>query len=180
MKKLIFGLLAFPFLFTACNDDEAVPTPTTTGEITLNLSSLDDLGDNYVYEGWIIVDGSPVTTGTFTVDADHNLSETTFTVDATQLEAATKFVLSIEPTNDTDPAPSDVKYLAGDFAGNDAPVNTGIVGDFSAAAGKFILTTPTTTTSDDNLSGVWFLDNSSGSPVASLVLPTLDLSLIHI
>jgi hypothetical protein len=132
-----------------------------------------------VYEGWVIVDGSPVTTGTFTVDADHNLSKTTFSVDATQLETATKFVLSIEPTEDTDPAPSAVKYLAGDFLGDDAAVNTGIVGDFSAASGKFIVAAPTTTSMDDDLSGVWFLDNSSGSPMASLVLPTLDASWVY-
>ena len=174
MKKSILGLLALPLFFASCGDEEVIPTPATTGEITLNLTSLDDLGDDYVYEGWIIVDGNPVTTGTFTVDADRNLSQTTFTVDATQLEAATKFVLSIEPTVDTDPAPSAVKYLAGDFSGDDATVNTGIVGDFSAAAGKFIVAAPTTASMDDDLSGVWFLDNSSGSPVASLELPTLD------
>jgi len=179
MKKLVFGLLALPLFFTACNEDEVVPTPTTTGEITLNLSTLDNLGDDYVYEGWIIVDGNPVTTGTFTVDADRNLSQSTFTVDATQLEAATKFVLSIEPTNDPDPAPSAVKYLAGDFAGDEAAVNTGIVGDFSAAAGKFIVAAPTTASMDDDLSGVWFLDNSSGSPASSLVLPTLDAGWVY-
>ena len=174
MKKSILGLLALPLFLASCGDEEVVSTPTTTGEITLNLTSLEDLGDDYVYEGWVIVDGNPVTTGTFTVDADRNLSQTTFTVDAAQLEAATTFVLSIEPTVDTDPAPSAVKYLAGDFAGDDAAVNTGIVGDFSAAAGKFIVAAPTTASTDDDLSGVWFLDNSSGSPVASLELPTLD------
>jgi len=179
MKKLVFGLLTLPLFFTACTDDEVVPTPTTTGEITLNLTSLDDLGADYVYEGWIIVDGNPVTTGTFTVDADRNLSQTTFTVDATQLESATTFVLSIEPTNDSDPAPSAVKYLAGDFAGDNATVNTGIVGDFSAAAGKFIVAAPTTASMDDDLSGVWFLDNSSGSPVASLELPILEAGWVY-
>ncbi len=173
MKKSILGLLALPLFLASCNDDEATPNPTPTGEITLNLTNIDDLGDDYVYEGWIIVDGNPVTTGTFTADADQNLSETTFSVDATQLEAATAFVLSIEPTVDTDPAPSDVKYLVGDFSGDEAAVNTSIVGDFSAAAGKFIIAAPTTASMDDDLSGVWFLDNSSGSPVASLVLPTL-------
>ncbi|MEM7037645.1 MAG: anti-sigma factor, partial [Bacteroidota bacterium] len=137
--------------------------------LTLNLSGLEDLGSDYAYEGWLIVDGNPVSTGTFTVDGDGHLSQTQFDVTKANLEDATSFVLSIEPVPDSDPAPAATKILSGDFSGSSASVNTGLVADFSGAAGRFILATPTTTATNDDLSGVWFIDNGA----AGLTLPTL-------
>ena len=163
MKKLFVIALMLTTIFSACNMEEM------DNHLELALSGLEDLGADYVYEGWIIVDGAPVSTGTFTVDADGAMSKTTFEVDATQIDAATAFVLSIEPTVDPDPAPSDVKILSGDFSGSTATVNTGIVGDFATSTGKFILATPTTTATTDELSGVWFLDAGT----AGLDLPEL-------
>lgn len=160
----LIGLIA-----TSCSSDDDNNTPATAN-LTLNLDGLEELGSDFAYEGWIIVDGSPVSTGVFTsVDFPQS-----FTVDAAQLEAATTFVLSIEPAVDTDPAPAATKILAGDFSGNSASVNSnGLVGDFSASTGKYILATPTDTDDSNEASGVWFLDNSSGSPMVGLDLPTL-------
>ena len=142
--------------------------------LTLNLTGLENLGDDYVYEGWIIVDGAPVTTGVFTVDDEGNLSATEFAVNAGDLIAATNFVLSIEPTVDPDPAPAATKLLIGEFADDTATVSsTGLVGDFSTSTGSYILATPTDMDDTNELSGIWFLDNSSGSAVAGLDLPTL-------
>lgn len=143
-------------------------TPTTRN-LTLNLSGLDALGADFVYEGWIIVNGTPVSTGTFTSVSFPQ----TFTVNYNQLSNAAKFVLSIEPVNDTDPAPSNTKILAGDFSGNSATMGGGTVGDFSNAAGKYILATPTNGAMTNENSGIWFLDPSSGTPMAGLTLPTL-------
>ena len=50
------------------------------------------------------------------------------------------FVLSIEPASDPDPAPSDIKILKGDFAGNSAALDMSIIADFSSIAGRYILT----------------------------------------
>lgn len=118
IKSVFSFLLALALVgLTSCGDDDEIPTPSTTQSITLNISGLEDLGADYVYEGWLIVAGSPVSTGTFTVDGNGALSATDFTVNITDAESATKFVLSIEPTNDPDPAPSAVKILGGDFSG---------------------------------------------------------------
>lgn len=170
MKKVL--KLAYVFLvvisFAACNnnDDDA----PTTGSLTIDLEGLEALGSNFVYEGWLIVNGSPVSTGTFTSVSFPQ----SFTVGITDLNAATKFVLSIEPAVDPDPAPAPTKLLAGDFSGNSASVtSTGIVGDFSSSWGKYILATPTDADDSNEASGVWFLDNSSGSPAVGLGLPTL-------
>ena len=156
------------FVYSCSNhDDDNTPT---TANLTLDLAGLEALGDDYVYEGWIIVDGAPVSTGTFSSVTFPQ----SFTVDAEQLSRATTFVLSIEPAVDPDPAPAATKILAGDFSGSSASVNSiGIVGDFSASSGTYILATPTDTDDTNEESGVWFLDNSSGSAVAGLNLPTL-------
>ena len=171
MKKLILSVFAVSLLMTSCNsDDDSV---SETPQLKLNLTGLENLGANYRYEGWLIVNGNPISTGVFTVNDNGVLSKTSFDVNATTLANATKFVLSIEPTVDPSPAPSDTKYLVGDFSGNTATLSAGIVGDFSTATGKYFLGTPTNGNANPE-SGIWFLDDTSGSAVAGLNLATLD------
>ncbi len=161
MKKVfLMALIAFSFIAVSCDDDDDTPT---TSDLTLNLSGLEALGSDFVYEGWIIVNGAPVSTGTFSSVSFPQ----TFTVDSDDLANATKFVLSIEPSVDPDAGPSATKILAGDFSGNSASVSSSaIVGDFSSSTGTYILATPTDMDAGNEESGVWFLDNSSGSAVA--------------
>ena len=94
-------------------------------DLTLNLTGLEPLGDDFVYEGWIIVDGAPISTGIFSSVSFPQ----TFSVNRNDLNNATAFVLSIEPFVDIlDPAPAATKILAGDFSGSSADVNSeGIV-----------------------------------------------------
>ncbi|MFK2820752.1 anti-sigma factor [Flavobacteriaceae sp. LMIT009] len=169
IRKMFLTVLTLSTFVYSCSNDDDDNTPTTAN-LTLDLAGLEALGDDYVYEGWIIVDGAPVSTGTFSSVTFPQ----SFTVDAEQLSRATTFVLSIEPAVDPDPAPAATKILAGNFSGSSASVNSiGIVGDFSASSGTYILATPTDTDDTNEESGVWFLDNSSGSAVAGLNLPTL-------
>jgi hypothetical protein len=174
IKKMFYSVLAISILATSCSndDDNTITIPSiTTSDLTINLQGLEELGSDYVYEGWIIVDGSPVSTGTFSSVTFPQ----TFTVDATQLASATTFVLSIEPAVDSDPAPAATKILAGDFTGDSANVNSEIVGDFSNAAGAFFLRTPTDETGTNNgndENGVWF-GTPGMPPMANFVLPTL-------
>ncbi len=175
MKRALLSLLAIAMIsFTSCSDDDDTPS---TSNLTLNINGLENLGATEQYEGWIIVNDLPVSTGTFTVDDSGTLSQTSFSLDATQLAAATKFVLSVEPIPDTDAAPSAIKILAGDFSNNSASVDTGIITDFSTIAGKYVLTTPSTTITTDNNKGVWFLDPAAGTP--SLILPTLPAGWVY-
>lgn len=173
MKKIVIALLSIVVTFYSCDDDD-----NETGNLTLDISGLEDLGENFLYEGWVIVDGSPVSTGTFSVDGDGMLSISSFEMDAAMLNAATTFVLTIEPSPDSDPAPSATKILGGDFSGSSAAATimhgAAFGTGFGTVGGGYILATPTTSVDTDEESGVWFLDNSSGSPAVGFTnLPDL-------
>ncbi len=173
--KTTFILLIGCLWLSSCNDDDDNPTQPTKGTLTLSFNGLEALGAGYVYEGWVIVDGSPVSTGTFSVDASGNLSQTEFKVNNSDLNNATMFVLSIEPSPDSDPAPADTKILSGAFSNKSADLNTEIVGDFSSASGDFFLRTPTDETGTNNgndENGVWF-GTPGTPPTPNFTLPTL-------
>lgn len=169
MKKLNLLILASMLMFVmiSCDKDDEMDEKS----VSLNINGLEDLGNDFVYEGWLIVDDAPVSTGTFTVDASGNLSKTSFSLEEDMIDNATKFVLSIEPKVDSDPSPSNTKILAGDFSGSSAGLTIAPIGDFSSSAGKYILATPTNGADTDEKSGIWFLDLSNGAP------PTIGLNL---
>ncbi len=178
IKKTILGLLAIGLFAVSCSSDDDNNAPTNA-DLTINLQGLEALGSDYVYEGWIIVDGQPVSTGTFTSIAFPQ----TFQVNTVQLNTATKFVLSIEPAGETGAAalmPAATKVLAGDFANNSASVwvapVTGNADDFMGSWGRFFLRTPTDETGMNNNNdenGIWFGTPGTMPPAAGLGLPTL-------
>lgn len=171
MKKVLrlAYVCATVLFFASCenNDDD---TPITS-VLTINLEGLEELGDDFVYEGWLIVNGDAVSTGTFS----SVVFPQSYTVNTVDLELASNFVLTIEPAVDSDPAPAATKILSGAFSGNSASVSsTEFVGDFSDSWGKYILATPTDTDDTNEESGIWFLDNSdAAATVAGFGLPTL-------
>lgn len=175
MRKL-FALLIIPAFLVSCGDDDS---PSNTA-LNLTINGLEDLGSTAQYEGWIIVGGAPISTGTFTVDANGTPSATSFSANATDVAAATKFVLTIEPIPDLDPAPADAKLVAGDFNGTSATLSTGVapaLGDFSNAAGTLFLRTPTdemagTANNGNDIYGVWF-GTPGMPPTPNFTLPTL-------
>lgn len=154
---------------SSCKKDE-------NGNFTVNINGLEDLGSDYKYEGWLIVDGSAKSAGIFSVDADGNMSATSFEVDQDYIEGASAYVLTIEPSPDSDPAPSSTHILAGDFSGSSATLSvnhsSALGSDFTSATGTYILATPTDGMMNNENSGLWFLDPAAG-PGAGLDLPTL-------
>ncbi len=142
--------------------------------VELSFEGLEPLAADLVYEGWLIIDGAPESTGTFNIDADGDIVVID-DVDVANADASTAFVLTLEPADDPDPAPSTTHILAGDFEDGVAPLSldhpAALGVDLSEAAGSFIVATPTTAATDDDRSGVWFLDPTGPAP--SLDLPTL-------
>ncbi len=176
---VLFGLLGVTLLATVGKADAAGPRRTT---LTVNLRGLEDLGPGWAYEGWFIIDGQPVSTGTFTIDNAGALSERRFTVDVARNQARS-FVLTIEPSPDPDPAPSDTHVLAGRFRGNRAFLRTwnqaALGTRFTRAGGSFILGVPTDQSGNTPYSnGIWFLDPAAG-PGAGLSLPTLPAGWVY-
>jgi len=173
MKRLILiGAISIIILFGCSEEETPTQNPPATSKLTLNINGLEDLGANAVYEGWIIVPGTaktggtaaetPISTGTFTVDASGNLSQTVFDVNPENLSAATAFVLTIEPNPDPDPNPSEVHILGGDFSTNSASISTdhgaALGVDFASSTGNYILATPTDGPNTNENSGIWFLN----------------------
>lgn len=175
MTKLwkFLALFLISFSVTFCSDDDE----PTTKNLTLNISGLENLGADYEYEGWIIVNGAAITTGKFTVDDNGALSKSTFTLNYEDLSAASTFVLTIEPVVGDVPAPSDVHILAGDFSGNTGELSishgAALGNDFSTSSGKYILATPTNGENNNENSGIWFLEITSSGPGVGLNLPVL-------
>jgi hypothetical protein len=151
--------------------------------LTLELDGLEPLAEGFYYEGWVIVDGEPVSTGRFNVDGTGGLvgpdgaaiENGAFMVDR-DLSGASAVVITIERAGV--PGPSKTKVLAGSLMGDAAALSVShelaLGNDFTDAGGSFILATPTEEPANANpLSGVWFLALTDGGPVASLELPAL-------
>ncbi len=109
LPRLALLTLATSALLAACGGG------SNDAELQLNLRGLENLGANAVYEGWVIVNGSPVTTGRFTVNDAGTLSQTRFPLGGARADAASTFVLTIEPASGDAPGPTDIRLLAGDF-----------------------------------------------------------------
>jgi len=154
----------------------------TAGTVTVNFNGLEDLGPDARYEGWIIVNNAPVSTGIFSVDAGGVPSETSFTVSDADADAAAAFILTIEPFPDADPAPASTHILAGDINGGSASVTVGhpaaLGDDFTSSTGSFIMAVPSDTGEQGTYAnGIWYL--IPPNPDAGLSLPTLPAGWVY-
>ena len=153
-----------------------------TAHLQLNFHGLEDLGSDWAYEGWLIVDGAPVSTGTFTIDGGGMQSQTTFPTEVASLDAISTFILTIEPVPDNDPAPSHVHILGGDVIGGRSSLTVDHMAalgtDFGMATGSYILAAPSGGGSAPYVNGIWWLDPNAG-PAATLELPTLPAGWVY-
>ena len=182
MKLRRFSMLAFLMMLTLFGVTTMVSADSyhygvERWFVDLRFVGLEDLGDGWAYEGWVIVDGAPVSTGTFTVDQNGDLSQSLFSFEADRHDLG-PFVLTIEPSPDPDPAPSATHLLAGDFNGNNRArlrVNhpAALGNHFRRASGDFILAVPSDSSGATPYThGIWWL-NPGASVTPSLSLPTL-------
>jgi hypothetical protein len=156
----------------ACGGDDDNDSAT---RLTIEPTQLEALGSDYNYEGWIIVDDAPVSTGTFDI-VNGQTEPSSFLLDKDMADRATTFILTIEPEVGDVPAPSSVHIIAGDLTDGKTTATTSHVAalgsDFSGVEGTFILATPSNANATPT-QGIWFLDDSSGAAVAGLTLPVL-------
>ena len=152
--------------------------------LVLNLFDIQPLQNGFHYEGWAIVDGKPISTGKFNVGPGGELvslngspiPQGSFAT-GVDLKDATAVIITIEPAGDNDTIPASTHYLSGSVSEAQVSLSIGhgaaLGDDFSGAAGTYILATPTDGDGNNENSGIWFLDLSSGTPAVGLDLPTL-------
>lgn len=165
----------------ACDDDPATPPPPHT--LVLDLPGFEPLANDYHYEGWVILDGAPVSTGKFNVnDAGELVTLDGQTIQGgafetgTDLSAAEAVVITIEPAGDTDVVPAATKIAGGTLSSGQTTLTIGdtraLGSDFSSAAGGFILAAPTAAEAPF-YAGVWFLEVTDDGPMAALEVASL-------
>jgi hypothetical protein len=144
---------------------------TNDGNLTINFSNssvpLPALGGDHVWEGWLVgpTGTSQTSTGRFEASEVGDDGKISFQVAETAVTTADKFVLSIEPASNDDPGPSATKYLSGTLSDSSADLTIdGVIGDFSNAQGVFAMKTPTSSSTNDENQGVWFIQPDTGSP----------------
>ncbi len=168
-KSLLLSAFILGAIITSCSGDDDAPP---TSNLTIEIVGLEALTNGANYEGWIVVEGEPLSTGKFNEVSNSMV----FAVNADNLEKATEFILSVEPPNDADPGPSKSKLVSGSFNGNVAQVSVNsVIADFSSISGKFVMATPTDNpgTSDNDEFGIWFEDPSGIQTVPGLNLEPL-------
>ncbi len=177
LKVVLATGLCAGLIGCSSDDDDAGSGQQNSDLATLNLefAALDALGADFVYEGWLLVNGSPVSTGRFT----SNTADTQ-TVSVADAEAATKYILTIEPAEGDDPAPADTHVLAGDIVESASTLTiadgAALGTDFVDSTGSFIIATPSDPTASFT-QGIWWL-NPDG-PVAGLSLPVLPAGWVY-
>ena len=152
-----------------------------------NLAPLDEATEG-LYEGWAIINGAPVSTGVFNVNAvgqpvmpGGGAVIPSFPAGG-ELGLASAIKISLEPVGDVDPGPSGLIVLTGDVNSETTPLVSALPGldMLMTSAGSYILATPSDNSEDtgnDN-QGIWYL--SMPGPMAGLTnLPDLGASWVY-
>lgn len=178
MKKAIFGLAIFGFLFlSSCSDDDDNTPSTKT--VSQSFQNLPDLGANYVYEGWLIVGEEKISTGRFS--NSEGASFTSNSLDILKVNAATMYVLTIESTNETgdDLAnPSGWIFSKGAFSGSNATPSTDDAlyaagTNLETATAQAFLKAPSVDMVGSDANGIWFINALPPTAGGFTNLPTL-------
>lgn len=150
-------------------------------DVTLSFSGLEDLGENFRYEGWLKGAAGVVSTGIFQAETDGSYEGTFKGIDGEKDgKEPDDFVLTIEPYPDSDPTPSSTHVLAGALGEDGVAVPIGVKhgaalgSDFMDAAGTYILAAPTGP-ADFSL-GIWWLGEGQAP---GLTLPTLPAGWVY-
>jgi hypothetical protein len=163
--------------------------PVMAAELILSFDNLPPLNESTegLYEGWAIINGQPVSTGVFNVDASGQTVMPgggplpSFMVDdSIGLSSAIK--ISLEPVGDMDPGPSGLIVLTGDVHGETTNLSAAVPGldMLMTSAGSYILATPSDNSKDNSNDdqGIWYL--TMPGPMAGLTnLPDLGANWVY-
>lgn len=171
-KTTLALIVSSTVLVSACSDSNNDTSDMRT--VRASFANLDVLGEDYVYEGWLITPSGAVSAGRFESSGAATVFENNASVE--DVEVATAYVLTIEPAEDDDPAPAATHVLAGDLISDAAVLSiahpAAVGQDFTAATGVFGLAVPSDNTGTGSFNnGIWWLQQPG--PSAGLSLPLL-------
>ena len=176
MKKITtLAIIAAGILFTSCSKNDEITEKT----VSQSFQNLPDVGANYVYEGWLIVGTEKISTGRFSSTEGANY--TSGSIDINKVNAATAYVLTIEPKTETGvdlTSPSGWIFSKGNFTKNTASPSTNDAlysgsTNLETATGNFFLKAPSVGTTGSDANGIWFIDALPPTTGGFTNLPTL-------
>lgn len=176
MKKItLIAVLTTSIFIASCSKNDELTEKT----ITQSFQNLPDLGDNYVYEGWLIVGSEKISTGRFSNTEGENF--TSNSIDIIKVNSATTYVLTIEPATESGAnltSPSGWIFSKSDFTNNTATPSTDDAlysgsSNLESATGKFFLKAPSVGTTGSDANGIWFIDALPPTTGGFSNLPTL-------
>ena len=94
---------------TVSDSDDTNYSELLSDMLTIKLSNLPSPGPDSVYEGWIVSDDGPLSVGVLEVTEGAVDQSFTTSNGSNILSKHHTFVISIEPANDSDPAPAEAK-----------------------------------------------------------------------
>jgi hypothetical protein len=174
--KLTAVLAAFLLFISGCDYFENSDT-LNVSKFEASINSLPAIPDTMTFVGWFQWENKAtlkkIAEKVFVLDADQN-GNISYNSDKplSSLQRAELFYLTVESksvANDSALVPSPQKILSGSFSYSSSNLTIGEnTGNFENVDGFFNLTTPTNGANTDELSGLWFVDSLSASPVSGL------------
>ena len=169
-----------------CNDTGLEFEPAGSSIIQLSFDGLEPLDGGLNYQAWVIrlnngsYWGAPL--GIFNMDGDGNLVDPSSGAPMSgdfpaKLYPAEVYgvQVSVELSDTTVSQPSSTLLLGGPVAGRTGNLSLahwlGVAVDFEPMEGTFMLMTPSDGDSENERSGLWFGDNSTGEVLPGLFLP---------
>jgi hypothetical protein len=173
-------------MVVGCGGDGGGTSPEGEAQVSLELTGLHTLPTGINYQAWLVMGtretfwGFPLVL--FDVDPEgHPVDPVADTMLAGPFYAGVPasdvlaVAISLEPSDTLRYYSSYTFLMGGDLAQGSAQLAPdhwiALDHDFSTAAGRFVLTTPTDEDPEDELGGVWFMDPLEPPTVAGLEIP---------
>jgi hypothetical protein len=177
MNTKLSAVLAVLLIFISGCDYFENSDTLNVSKFEASINSLPAIPDTMTFVGWFQWENKAtlqkLAEKVFVLDADQSGSINYNSEKPLQsLQRAELFYLTIERksvANDSALLPSPQKILSGSFSYSSSNLSIGEnTGNFDNIDGFFNLTTPTNGVNTDELSGLWFVDSLSASPVSGL------------
>lgn len=179
MKKLLLCCSIIIFTLYGCKDDDLSTSnsPDEGSQVTINIENLPSISETAKYQAWFYGENAAVgKIGVLTPDANGKV-DAVFDVKLSEMKRAKYILVTVEPNlhDSLILRPGPLRLIAGTIGVNSAALTAqhdlAKKLNFTEAAGKYTLYTPTSAATNDEKSGVWFVELLNNTASAGLNLP---------